>query len=63
MEALLSVLQKVTSMQWSDYLDIVLVAYLIYRILPLIRTPSTMRVARAVVVVVAIAALTDVLHL
>ena len=34
MEALLSVLQKVTSMQWSDYLDIVLVAYLIYRILP-----------------------------
>ena len=63
MEALLNVLQKVTSMQWSDYLDIVLVAYLIYRILPLIRTPSTMRVARAVVVVVAIAALTDVLNL
>lgn len=63
MEVLLSVLQKVTSMQWSDYLDIVLVAYLIYRILPLIRTPSTMRVARAVVVVVAIAALTDMLHL
>ena len=28
MEALLNVLQKVTSMQWSDYLDIVLVAYL-----------------------------------
>ena len=63
MEALLNVLQKVTSMQWSDYLDIVLVAYLIYRILPLIRTPSTMRVAKAVVVVVAIAALTDVLNL
>ena len=38
-------------------------AYLIYRILPLIRTPSTMRVAKAVVVVVAIAALTDVLNL
>ena len=63
MEALLNVLQKVTSMQWSGYLDIVLVAYLIYRILPLIRTPSTMRVAKAVVVVVAIAALTDVLNL
>ncbi len=63
MEALHSLLQQVTRMQWSDYLDIVVVAFLIYRLLPLIRTPSTMRVARAVIVVVVIAALTDVMHL
>ena len=63
MEALHSLLQQVMRMQWSDYLDILVVAFIIYRLLPLIRTPSTMRVARAVIVVVVIAALTDVMHL
>ena len=63
MEALQSILQQIMRMQWSDYLDIALVAFLIYRLLPLIRTPSTMRVARAVLVVVVIAGLTDALHL
>ena len=63
MEALQSLLQQIMRMQWSDYLDIALVAFLIYRLLPLIRTPSTMRVARAVLVVVVIAGLTDALHL
>ena len=63
MEALRGLLQQVLRMQWSDYLDIVIVAFIIYRLLPLIRTPSTMRVARAVLVVVAVAALTDVMHL
>ena len=63
MEALHSLLQQVMRMQWSDYLDIAVVAFLIYRLPPLIRTPSTMRVARAVIVVVVIAALTDVMHL
>lgn len=63
MEALQNLLQQVLRMQWSDYLDILIVAFLIYRLLPLIRTPSTMRVARAVLVVVIVAALTDVMHL
>lgn len=63
MEALQNLLQQVLRMQWSDYLDILIVAFLIYRLLPLIRTPSTMRVARAVLVVVVVAALTDVMHL
>ena len=63
MEALMSVLQKIATMQWSDYLDILLVACLIYRILPLIKSPSTMRIAKAVVAVIIIAALTDVLNL
>ena len=57
------ILQRLASMQWSDYLDIAVVAFLIYRLLPLIKTPSTVRVARAVVAVVIIAALTDVMHL
>ena len=53
----------INRMQLSDYLDILVVAFLIYRLLPLIRTPSTMRIAKAVLVVVAIAAVTEIGHL
>ena len=63
MEALRNLLQPVARMQWTDYLDILLVAFLIYRLLPLIRTPNTMRVAKAVVVVMVILGLAEVLHL
>lgn len=63
MEALQNLLQPVTRMQLTDYLDILLVAFLIYRLLPLIRTPNTMRVAKAVVVVMVILGLAEVLHL
>ena len=63
MEGIQSFIQQLNRMQWSDYLDIVLVAVLIYKLLPLIRTPSTMRIARAVLVVVVIAWITDALHL
>lgn len=63
MEALQSFMQQVARMQWSDYLDIALVTYLIYRLMPLVKTPSTMRIARAVLVVIVIAGLTEALHL
>ncbi len=63
MHGIQNILQQLPTMQWSDYLDIAVVAFLIYRLLPLIKTPSTVRVARAVVAVVVIAALTDALHL
>ena len=39
--------QQVAKMQWSDYLDIVIVAYLLYRLLPLIQSTGTSRVAKA----------------
>ena len=48
MAGLQNFIQHLTTMQWSDYLDIALVAYGIYCLLPLIRTPNTMRIARAV---------------
>ena len=51
MESVQNLLQQLAGMQWSDYLDIAVVAFLIYKLLPLLRTPSTMRVARAVAVV------------
>jgi len=63
MDAIQNFVQTLTRMQWSDYLDIIVVALLIYKLLPLIRTPSTMRIARAVVAVVVIAWLTNEMHL
>ena len=63
MEGIQNLFQQLTRMQWSDYLDIILVAFIIYRLMPLIRTPSTMRIARSVLVVLIIAWLTDLLNL
>ena len=63
MESIQNLLHQIQRMQWSDYLDIAVVAFLIYKILPLIKTPSTTRIAKAVVVVLLIAWLTDLWHL
>ncbi len=56
-------IQTIARMQWSDYLDILVVAFLIYSLLPLIRTPNMMRLARMVALVVVVAWLADILEL
>jgi DNA integrity scanning protein DisA with diadenylate cyclase activity len=56
-------IQTVSRMQWSDYLDILVVALLIYSVLPLLRTPNVMKIARTVGAVVLIAWLTNVMEL
>ena len=58
-EGVQTLLQRLTEMKWSDYLDILLVAYLFYRLLPLIHTNSAMRVVRVVVTLIAITWITD----
>ena len=63
MEGIQNLFQQLTKMQWSDYLDIILVAFILYRLMPLIQTPSTMRIARSVLVVLVIAWLTDLMNL
>ena len=63
MEAIHNLLQQLTRMQWSDYLDIIVVAFLIYKLLPMIRTPSIMRIARTVLAIVVIAWVTDAMKL
>ena len=63
MSGLQNFFQQIARMQWSDYLDILLVAYVIYTLLPLIRTPNTMRIARAVLAVLVIAWLTGEMNL
>lgn len=54
---------QLTRMKLSDYLDIIVVAGLIYFSLPLIRTTGTARIARVVVAVVVISWLADLLNL
>ena len=63
MEIIKEFFSLIAGMRWSDYLDIIIVAFLLYRLLPLIRTTGTMRVALTVAAIIVIAWLTDVLHL
>jgi diadenylate cyclase len=63
MDFIQDILQQVTKMQWSDYLDIVIVAFLLYKFLPLIRTTGAMRVATTIVVCIVIAWVTGLLEL
>ncbi len=63
MEGIQDFIQQVAKMKWSDYLDIIIVAYLLYRLLPLIRTTGTARIATTIVAIIVVAWLTDVLKL
>ena len=62
-ESLRELLQQITRMQWSDYLDIAIVAFLIYKLLPMIRASGASRIAKLAVAVVIIAWLTDLMKL
>ena len=55
--------QQIQGMRWSDYLDVILVAFLIYNLLPLFRSTGTMRIAWVVGVIIVVASLTDLLNL
>ena len=63
MELIQSVLRQLSTMQWSDYLDIALVAFLIYKLIPLFKSPTTMRIAGAVAAMVLLSAITGLLRL
>ena len=63
MNVIQSILSQFTKMQITDYLDIALVAFLIYKLLPLIRTPSTKRVAGAVAGVLIVVWVADIANL
>ena len=60
MEGLQVILQRLTEMKWSDYLDVILVAYLFYRLLPMVHSPSAMRVVRVVAMLLMAAWITEV---
>lgn len=54
---------QLISMQWSDYLDILVVAFLIYKVLPLFRSAGTLQILKGIVVVLLIAWVTDFLDM
>lgn len=55
--------QQIARMQWTDYLDIAIVAYLLYRLFPLVRTTGTSRIAKAIGAILLVAWLADLLNL
>ena len=59
----MNIIQQILKMQWSDYLDILVVAFVVYKLLPLFRTPHIMRIARTVIALVLIAWITNVAKL
>lgn len=63
MEYLQSVWENLPVMQWSDLLDIIIVAFLIYKLLPIFRSTGTMRIAWMIVVVLVVTWLTEALEL
>ena len=54
---------QLTRLSWSDYLDIILVAFLLYRLLPLLRSSGAVRIAKIVGLVLALTWITGELHL
>ena len=63
MSFLQSLLQQVPRLEFMDLLDILIVAFLIYKLLPIFRSTGTARVGWVVVAVVVVSGLTEVLQL
>ena len=63
MEYLQTLWSHLSSIKIADVLGIIVVAFLIYKIIPIFRATNTARIARVVVVVLVIAWLTDVAKL
>ena len=63
MEYVQTLYQQLLRMQWSDYLDIILVAFLAYKLLPMIRSSGVARVAGVIGAILVLAWVTDVLKL
>ena len=53
-DSLASLWAQLAAMQWSDYLDILVVAFLIYQLIPLLKSTATMRVVKVAVAVMVI---------
>ena len=63
MEYLRTVIQAFANIQGSDILDIVIVAFLFYKLLPVLRSTGTARIAGVVGTIIVIAWMTGVLRL
>ena len=52
-------IRQVTNMKLTDYIDIIVLAFLIYKVFPLFRSSGASRIAKAVVVVIIVSWITD----
>ena len=62
-DILQNIWNQLTSMQWSDYLDILVLTFLIYKVLPLFRSAGTLQILKGIVAVVLIAWITEFLNM
>ena len=62
-DALNDIWSQLAKMQWSDYLDIVLVAAALYLLLPLVRSTGGTRILRVVIFILVFAWITELLNL
>ena len=60
MNAVRELFGTLTTMQWQDVLDILLVTYLIYRVVLLVRTTAALRIFKGIIAILVVSALTDV---
>lgn len=63
MEGLQTLFQQITRMRWSDIVDIILVAFLIYKLLPMLRSSGSMRIAKVVIAILVLSWVTSFFHL
>ena len=63
MDTIEMMFQQLGNMKWSDYLDIIIVAFLIYKLLPILQSTGTVRIAKVVVVVLVLSWVTELLEL
>ena len=63
MDAVRELFGTLTTVQWRDVLDILVVTYLIYRVVLLVRSTVSMRIAKGFLAIVAISALTQIWQL
>ena len=63
MEAIREQIQTIMTMDLRDMIDILLVAFLIYRVMLLVRTTASMRIFKGIIAILVVSALTQILEL
>ena len=63
MDAVQELFGTLKTIQWQDVLDILLVTYLIYRVVLLVRSTSAMRIAKGFIAILVVSALTQIAEL
>lgn len=63
MSVIQMIIEQFTRMQWTDYLDIIVVAYLFYALFPLLRSSGSLRIVVAIAGILSVTWLTELLNM